>query len=228
MLLIINIRRFQAYIDNNVIYFSEYQKKYIFSYLFDKMKLYYSRIRYSIREGKDVIMMNRVILVGRLTKDPELRYTPSGAAVATFTLAVNRTFTNQQGEREADFINCVVWRRQAENAANFLKKGSLAGVDGRLQSRSYEGQDGRRVYVTEVVAESVQFLEPKSGGGDQSRRNQGPGTGAESGTGNQGSPFGDAQSQNRNSGNQGYTRVDDDPFANKGETIDISDDDLPF
>lgn len=102
-------------------------------------------------------MMNRVILVGRLTKDPELRYTPSGAAVATFTLAVNRTFTNQQGEREADFINCVVWRRQAENAANFLKKGSLAGVDGRLQSRSYEGQDGRRVYVTEVVAESVQF-----------------------------------------------------------------------
>ncbi|WVE36922.1 single-stranded DNA-binding protein SsbA, partial [Priestia megaterium] len=89
-------------------------------------------------------MMNRVILVGRLTKDPELRYTPSGAAVATFTLAVNRTFTNQQGEREADFINCVVWRRQAENAANFLKKGSLAGVDGRLQSRSYEGQDGRR------------------------------------------------------------------------------------
>lgn len=111
-------------------------------------------------------MMNRVILVGRLTKDPELRYTPSGAAVATFTLAVNRTFTNQQGEREADFINCVVWRKAAENSANFLKKGSLAGVDGKLQSRSYE-QDGRRVFVTEVVAESVQFLEPKSGGGSQ-------------------------------------------------------------
>ena len=81
--------------------------------------------------------------------------------VATFTLAVNRTFSNQQGEREADFINCVVWRKQAENVANFLKKGSLAGVDGRIQTRNYEGQDGKRVYVTEVVAESVQFLEPK-------------------------------------------------------------------
>jgi single-strand DNA-binding protein len=112
-------------------------------------------------------MMNRTILVGRLTRDLELRYTPSGAAVATFTLAVNRTFTNQQGEREADFINCVVWKRAAENAANFLKKGSLAGVDGRLQSRSYESQDGKRVFVTEVVAESVQFLEPKQGGGGQ-------------------------------------------------------------
>jgi single-strand DNA-binding protein len=110
-------------------------------------------------------MMNRTLLVGRLTRDPELRYTPSGAAVATFTLAVNRTFTNQQGEREADFINCVVWKRAAENAANFLKKGSLAGVDGRLQSRSYEGQDGKRVFVTEVVAESVQFLDSKGGGG---------------------------------------------------------------
>jgi single-strand DNA-binding protein len=109
--------------------------------------------------------MNRVILVGRLTKDVELRYTETGNAVASFTLAVNRTFTNQAGEREADFINVVVWRRQAENAANFLKKGSLAGVDGRLQSRSYEGQDGKKVFVTEVVAESVQFLEPKGNGG---------------------------------------------------------------
>jgi len=107
-------------------------------------------------------LLNRVLLVGRLTKDPELRYTPSGVATATFTLAVNRTFTNQSGEREADFINVVVWRRPAENVANFLKKGSLAGVDGRLQTRNYEGQDGKRIYVTEVVAESVQFLEPKS------------------------------------------------------------------
>jgi len=105
-------------------------------------------------------MINRVILVGRLTRDPELRYTPSGVAVATFTLAVNRNFTNQQGERQADFINCVVWRRPAENVANYLKKGSLAGVDGRLQTRSYEDQTGRRVFVTEVVADSVQFLEP--------------------------------------------------------------------
>jgi single-strand DNA-binding protein len=105
-------------------------------------------------------MINRVILVGRLTKDPELRYTPSGVAVATFTLAVNRPFTNQQGEREADFINCVVWRRQAENVANYLQKGSLVGVDGRLQTRSYEGQDGKRNYVTEVVADMVRFLSP--------------------------------------------------------------------
>ena len=107
-------------------------------------------------------MINRVVLVGRLTKDPDLRYTPNGVPVASFTLAVNRTFSKQQGEREADFINCVVWRKPAENVANYLKKGSLAGVDGRIQTRNYEGQDGRRVYVTEVVAESVHFLEPKN------------------------------------------------------------------
>ncbi|EAE4452660.1 single-stranded DNA-binding protein, partial [Listeria monocytogenes] len=106
-------------------------------------------------------MMNRVVLVGRLTKDPDLRYTPAGAAVATFTLAVNRPFKNAQGEQEADFINCVVWRKPAENVANFLKKGSMAGVDGRVQTRNYEDNDGKRVYVTEIVAESVQFLEPK-------------------------------------------------------------------
>lgn len=106
--------------------------------------------------------MNRVVLVGRLTKDPELRYTANSVAVATFTLAVNRAFTNQQGERETDYINCVVWKKPAENVANFLKKGSLAGVDGRITTRNYEGSDGKRVYVTEVTAESVQFLEPKS------------------------------------------------------------------
>ncbi|CAG9622896.1 single-stranded DNA-binding protein [Sutcliffiella rhizosphaerae] len=170
-------------------------------------------------------MLNRVVLVGRLTKDPELRYTPSGVAVATFTLAVNRTFQNQQGEREADFINCVVWRKPAENVANFLNKGSLAGVDGKLQTRNYEGQDGRRVYVTEVVAESVQFLEPKgSGGGNNSRpNNQNQGYGSSS-------SFGYDQNQqrsNNNNNNQGY-RVDDDPFKNDGQPIDISDDDLPF
>jgi single-strand DNA-binding protein len=106
-------------------------------------------------------VINRVVLVGRLTKDPKLEYTPTGVAVATFTLAVNRTFSNQQGEREADFINCVIWRKPAENVANFLKKGSLAGVEGRIQTRSYEGQDGKRVYITEVVLDSVQFLEPR-------------------------------------------------------------------
>lgn len=106
-------------------------------------------------------MLNRAVLVGRLTKDVDLRYTPNGVASASFTLAVNRTFTNQSGEREADFINIQVWRKQAENAANYLRKGSLRGVDGRIQTRNYEGQDGKRVYVTEVIADSVQFLEPK-------------------------------------------------------------------
>lgn len=141
-------------------------------------------------------MMNRVVLVGRLTKDPDLRYTPNGVPVATFTLAVNRAFTNQQGEREADFINCQVWRKPAENAANYLKKGSLAGVDGRIQTRNFEGQDGKRVYITEVVAESVQFLETKKSEGQNQNRQQ------------------NTQSQ--------------DPFANSGGQIDISDDDLPF
>jgi single-strand DNA-binding protein len=170
-------------------------------------------------------MMNRVVLVGRLTKDPELRYTPNGVAVATFTLAVNRTFTNQQGEREADFINCVIWRRPAENVANFLKKGSLAGVDGRLQTRSYEGQDGKRVYVTEVMAESVQFLEPRSGGGGEQRGGQQAGG---SSYGNDPFSFGSNQNQRDNNKNSGYSRVNDDPFANDGQPIDISDDDLPF
>ncbi|MBS4200298.1 single-stranded DNA-binding protein [Bacillus sp. FJAT-49732] len=116
--------------------------------------------------------MNRVVLVGRLTKDPDLRYTPNGVPVTTFTLAVNRTFTNQQGEREADFINIVVWRKSAENAANYLKKGSLTGVDGRIQTRNYDGQDGKRVYVTEVVAESVQFLDTKKEQGNYQTTNQ--------------------------------------------------------
>ncbi|XJZ27315.1 single-stranded DNA-binding protein [Bacillota bacterium Lsc_1132] len=167
-------------------------------------------------------MMNRVVLVGRLTKDPDLRYTPNGVPVATFTLAVNRTFTNQQGERETDFINCVVWRRPAENVANFLKKGSLAGVDGRIQTRNYEGQDGKRVYVTEVLAESVQFLEPKSA---SSARNDSDYYNAPR---EQNTPFGSSsQNQRQNNNNQGFTRVDDDPFAGNGQ-IDISDDDLPF
>ncbi|GLI82949.1 single-stranded DNA-binding protein [Rossellomorea marisflavi] len=178
-------------------------------------------------------MMNRVVLVGRLTKDPELKYTPSGVAVASFTLAVNRSFTNQSGEREADFINCVVWRRPAENVANFLKKGSLAGVDGRIQTRNFEGQDGRRVFMTEVVAESVQFLEPRSAnqGGDRGGSPSYSGGGGGYQQGNQGgNSFGQNQNQQQrnNNNNNNYTRVDEDPFANDGQPIDISDDDLPF
>jgi single-strand DNA-binding protein len=145
--------------------------------------------------------MNRVILAGRLTKDPELRYTSSGVAVATFTLAVNRPFKNQNGEQEADFINCVVWRKPAENVANYLKKGSLAGVDGRLQTRSYEGQNGR-VFVTEVIADSVSFLDSKG-----------------------------KSTPNENKANTGKNLkpdVDFDPFVNDGTPIVLSDDDLPF
>lgn len=107
-------------------------------------------------------MLNRIVLIGRLTKDPELRYTPNGKAVAGFTLAVDRSFKNQQGEREADFINIVVWGNQAENCANYLAKGKLAAVDGRLQIRSFDGQDGQRRWVTEVVADNVRFLSPKT------------------------------------------------------------------
>ena len=106
-------------------------------------------------------MLNRVVLVGRLTKDPDLRFTPNGVAVANFTIAVNRPFSNQQGNKEADFINCVIWRKQAENLANYMKKGSMIGVDGRIQTRSFDGQDGKKVFITEVVADNVQFLDSK-------------------------------------------------------------------
>ncbi|EHD5083654.1 single-stranded DNA-binding protein [Listeria monocytogenes] len=160
-------------------------------------------------------MMNRVVLVGRLTKDPELRYTPAGVAVATFTLAVNRTFTNQQGEREADFINCVVWRKPAENVANFLKKGSMAGVDGRVQTRNYEDSDGKRVFVTEVVAESVQFLDPKN--------NNVEGT-----TSNNYQNQSNYSNNNKTSSYRADTSQKSDSFANEGKPIDINPDDLPF
>ena len=114
-------------------------------------------------------MLNRVVLIGRLTKDPELRYTPNGVAVASFTLAVDRNFKNAQGEREADFIPCVVYRQLAELCANYLSKGKIAAVDGRLQIRSFDGQDGQKRWVTEVIGENVRFLSPKdgsSGGGN--------------------------------------------------------------
>ncbi|HEP1431164.1 single-stranded DNA-binding protein ssb [Streptococcus pyogenes] len=107
-------------------------------------------------------MINNVVLVGRMTKDAELRYTASQVAVATFTLAVNRRFKEQNGEREADFINCVIWRQPAENLANWAQKGALIGVTGRIQTRNYENQQGQRVYVTEVVAENFQMLESRN------------------------------------------------------------------
>lgn len=107
-------------------------------------------------------MLNRAVLTGRLTRDVDLRYTQSGTAVGTFSLAVDRQFTNQKGERDADFINCVIWRKSAENFANFVHKGSLVGIDGRIQTRNYENQQGQRVYVTEVVVENFALLEPRS------------------------------------------------------------------
>ncbi|EJE2803370.1 single-stranded DNA-binding protein [Listeria monocytogenes] len=160
-------------------------------------------------------MMNRVVLVGRLTKDPELRYTPAGVAVTTFTLAANRAFTNQNGEREADFIQCVVWRKPAENVANFLKKGSMAGVDGRVQTRNYEGNDGKRVYVTEIVAESVQFLEPKNNN-------------VEGATSNNYQNKANYSNNNQTSSYRADTSQKSDSFASEGKPIDINEDDLPF
>lgn len=178
-------------------------------------------------------MINRAILVGRLTRDPDLRYTSSGAAVATFTIAVNRQFTNQQGEREADFINCVIWRKAAENFANFTHKGSLIGVEGRIQTRSYENQQGNRVYVTEVIVDSFSLLESRS----QSERQQSnsnsqsssPSQGTKSNSGD--NPFGSMMNSNNSSSSNTNTNTntnDADPFASNGQQIDISDDDLPF
>ncbi|EJD5705398.1 single-stranded DNA-binding protein [Staphylococcus pseudintermedius] len=145
-------------------------------------------------------MLNRVVLVGRLTKDPEFRTTQSGVEVATFTLAVNRNYKNKNGEQQADFINCIVFRKQAENVNNYLNKGNLAGVDGRLQSRSYENQEGRRIFVTEVICDSVQFLESKNNN----------------------------QSNNQPQQQRGQAPTQDNPFTNANNPIDIDDEDLPF
>lgn len=156
-------------------------------------------------------MLNRTILVGRLTRDPELRTTQSGVNVASFTLAVNRTFTNAQGEREADFINIIIFKKQAENVNKYLSKGSLAGVDGRLQTRNYENKEGQRVYVTEVVADSIQFLEPKNSNDTQQDLYQ--------------------QQVQQTRGQSQYSNnkpVKDNPFANANGPIELNDDDLPF
>ena len=107
-------------------------------------------------------MINRVVLVGRMTKDPELRRTSSGAAVTSFTLAINRNYQNANGEQQADFINCVVWNKVAENVERYCSKGSLVGIEGRIQSRQYDSQDGTKRTVVEVVCDSVQFLETKN------------------------------------------------------------------
>ena len=161
-------------------------------------------------------MINNVVLVGRLTKDPDLKYTGNGQAVATFTLAVNRNFTNQSGEREADFINCVIWRKPAETLANYARKGTLLGVTGRIQTRNYENQQGQRVYVTEVVAENFQLLESKNSNSSQNTRDTGV-------SNNQ------TNNYTRNNQNASQTNLGVNPINDFGSTtIDINDDDLPF
>lgn len=164
-------------------------------------------------------MINNTVLVGRLTKDVDLKYTSSGSAVATFTLAVNRNFTNQNGEREADFVNCVIWRKPAETMANYARKGTLLGVVGRIQTRSYENQQGQRVYVTEVVCESFQLLESRSVNENrnsvQSSQN--------SSTGVQNSFEGDYANEQQNVSQGNLSGMD-----SFGQTIHIQDDDLPF
>lgn len=156
-------------------------------------------------------MINNLTLVGRLTKDPDLKYTGNGTAVAAFTLAVNRNFTNQSGEREADFINCVIWRKPAETLANYAKKGVLIGVTGRIQTRSYDNQQGQKVYVTEVVADNFQLLESKKA--DSSQNTQGGGVS-------------NSQTNNYTRNQQNTNSATADPFGNS--SIDINDDDLPF
>ena len=150
--------------------------------------------------------MNKVVLIGRLTRDPELRYTSSNIPTVTFSLAVNRPFQNQNGVREADFINIVMWRKQAETAKKYLSKGSLIAVDGRIQTRNYDGTDGKKVYVTEVVADNFEFLESKG-----QRANM-------------------ASDENMDSfvQNMPTTDVKDEPYIDFGDTIELSDDDVAF
>lgn len=164
--------------------------------------------------------MNKVILIGRLTKDPELRYTSSNRPVTQITVAVNRTFTNQNGEREADFINVVIWDKQAENVAKYLTKGRLVAVEGRIQTRNYDNNEGKKVYVTEVVALSVQFLESK--GSNTNVNNSSNSFDNMVDTPNTYAPIDEPSKQNET------VDVSKDPFESFGQSIDLSDDDLPF
>src|SRR3984893_17336810 len=148
-------------------------------------------------------MLNRVILIGRVTRDPELRYTPAGVAVTQFTLAVDRPFSNSQTrEREADFINIVTWRQLAETCANYLRKGRLTSVEGRLQVRNYDNAEGRKVYVTEVIADNVQFLESSKEGGGSSSSNTG---------------IREESTYTRNNSGGGTPRDNQDPFLDDGK-----------
>lgn len=165
-------------------------------------------------------MINNVVLVGRLTADPNLRYTASGNATATFSLAVNRNFTNASGEREADFINCVIWQKPAETLANYAHKGTLLGITGRIQTRNYENQQGQRVYVTEVVVENFQFLESKNSDSSQYK--------SDTSISNENKGNYAKKNKNATQKNLGVNPMEkhSDPFGSS--SIDITDDDLPF
>lgn len=159
--------------------------------------------------------MNKVCLIGRLTRDPELRYTSSNKAVASFTLAVNRQFTNQSGEREADFIPVVVWGKQAENVKNYINQGSQIAVEGRIQTRSYDDQNGQKRYITEVVADNIQFLDTKAA---TERRQT-----TSSNSYNDVNPYSFSPEMDVPTSD-----LKDDPFKDFGEEIKVEDNDLPF
>jgi len=164
--------------------------------------------------------MNNVSLVGRLTRDPELRTLSTGNANCNFSLAVDRQFTNANGEREADFINCVVWGKSAENLAKYCTKGSQIAVTGRIQTRNYDGQDGKRVYVTEVVATNITFLGSKNSNNTNTNNNN---YGTEP-------SFDDIPSSNVNSTSPSFETNDisEDPFKDYGSEVVLNDEDLPF
>jgi single-strand DNA-binding protein len=172
-------------------------------------------------------MINNVVLVGRLTKDADLRYTQNSKAVATFTLAVNRQFKNPQGQYEADFINVVIWGQSAEALSKYTNKGSQIGVTGRIQTRNYENQQGQRVYVTEVVADSFQFLESKNQQQDRGTNAGGfESANRPSYTNNSAPSFSD-NAPNSSSSTPNFGR-NDALFGGGDAPIDIPDDDLPF
>lgn len=167
-------------------------------------------------------MINNTVLTGRLVQDPELKYTGSGVAVISFRLAVNRNFTNANGEREADFINCQAWRGTAEVIANNLNKGSLIGVEGRIQTRNYQDNDNKTVYITEVVVDTVTFLEPRA----ESQNNNYQQNSVPNNQYNQNmGQTTQNQTQNNQFTGQG---LDSDPFESSDNVTDISDSDLPF
>jgi single-strand DNA-binding protein len=172
-------------------------------------------------------MINRVVLVGRLTRNPELKYTTNGIANIRFSLAANRAF-KKDGQPQADFINCVAWRGQAENMAKFLRKGSLIGVEGRIETGSYQAQDGSTRYTTDVIADNVQFLEPKRSTDDYSQPEQYIAPKPEAGH-YAGPAYKESSTQGNNQpfGGQSAMPGYNNPFQTAGQ-ININDDDLPF